>query len=70
MGLSRVDCVHIHHPNCPYYLDGRFCPNPCEGFVQKEPSVINVSITHDVIIDEPESQITSFGSTIHKKKKV
>ena len=30
--LSRTDCIHIHKPNCEYYLDGRYCSEDCEGF--------------------------------------
>ena len=48
--LSRVDCIHIHHPNCPFYLEGRYCPEDCEGFVS-----INPIVKTEAIIDEEEN---------------
>jgi hypothetical protein len=39
MGNSRIDCKNIKKPNCPFYTEGRFCPNPCEGFISINPIV-------------------------------
>lgn len=49
--LSRVDCINIHHPNCPFYLEGRYCPEDCEGFVSINPIVKN----NEATIDEEEN---------------
>lgn len=51
MGNSRIDCKHIHRPNCTFYIEGRYCPEKCEGFESNNESII------DHIVENKESFI-------------
>lgn len=50
--VSRIDCKHIHHPNCECYEEGRFCPETCKGFYSINP-IIPESYNEETIIKEP-----------------
>jgi hypothetical protein len=50
MGNSRINCKNIKKPNCVFYTEGRFCPNPCEGFIQVIPASVPIATVNPTIV--------------------